>query len=66
MAARLEYAPVLMGREAAAAYIDVSLRKLDELQAKSAIVPKRNGGKRGFLKADLDSYAANLPDWERD
>lgn len=62
---RLSFPPVLLSREEAAAYLaDISVRKLDELQAQGRIIPKALDGKRGYLREDLDEFARSLPDWE--
>lgn len=58
------YAPALMGEDAAAYYLDISTRKLNELQAQGRLIPKKLDGKRGFLRSDLDTFAESLPDWE--
>lgn len=64
MSTRLTYTPVLLTREEAAAYLgDISVRKLDELQAQSRIIPKALDGRRVYHRDDLDALAASLPDW---
>lgn len=65
MATSLSYPPALLNREEAAAYLArISIRKLDQLQAEGLIIPKALKGTRCYLRADLDAYAASLPDWE--
>jgi len=59
----LTYPPILFTDDDAAAYIGVSVATLNRLQAAGKIVPKANGGKRGFLRDDLEEYARGLPDW---
>lgn len=49
----------------AAYYLGISTTKLNGLQAQGRIIPKKLDGKRGFLRSDLDEFAASLPDWER-
>lgn len=63
MSARLTFPPALLGRDDAAAYLAISVRKLDELQAQGRVIPKRLDGRRGYLRTDLDEFAAGLPDW---
>lgn len=63
MTARLSFPPALLGREDAAAYLAISVRKLDELQSQGRVIPKRLDGRRGYLRTDLDEFAAALPDW---
>lgn len=58
------FVPGLMSQDAAAYYLDVSVRTLNELQAQGRIIPKRIGSKRGFARADLDAFIEALPDWE--
>ena len=65
MIIRVGYPPFLMTREEAAYYLCISTRTLDGLQAQSKIIPKRLGGKRGFLREDLEEFARSLPDWEQ-
>jgi hypothetical protein len=60
----LTYPPALLRREDAAEYISVSPRKLDELQARSEIIPVNVDGQKRFRRADLDAYAASRGDWE--
>lgn len=64
MSTRLTYPPILLGRDEAAAYLAISPRKLDELQAQTRLIPKALDGRRGYLRDDLDEFARNLPDWE--
>lgn len=65
MATSLSYPPALLNREEAAAYLaQISTRKLDQLQAEGLVIPKALKGTRCYLRADLDKYAAGLPDWE--
>lgn len=65
MATSLSYPPALLNREEAAAYLaQISTRKLDQLQAEGLVIPKALKGTRCYLRADLDKYAASLPDWE--
>lgn len=65
MTIRPAYAPILMGDEEAAFYLSISPRQLARFQAESLIIPRALGGKRGFLREDLDEFARNLPDWEK-
>lgn len=58
------FPPRLLTRENAAYYLGISVRKLDELQGQSRIVPKKLDGKRGYLREDLDEFARSLPDWD--
>lgn len=58
------FVPGLMSQDAAAYYLDVSVRTLNELQAQGHIIPKRIGSRRGFARADLDAFIEALPDWE--
>jgi len=60
----MSFAPKLMGEEAAAFYLDISIRKLAQLQAQGRLIPKALDNKRGFLRDDLDAFAESLPDWE--
>lgn len=56
--------PGLMSRDRAAAYLDVSPRHLDQLQAQGKITPsKADAGKR-FPRSELDRYIESLPEWE--
>ena len=56
--------PGLMSREKAAAYLDVSPRHLDQLQAKRLLTPvKAHAGKR-FAIEELDRYRDSLPEWD--
>lgn len=65
MTAHLAYAPVLLGRDEAAAYLGgISIRKLDELQAQGRIIPKALDGRRVYARDELDRFAATLPDWK--
>lgn len=60
----LTYPPILFTDDDAAAYIGVSVTKLNRLQAAGRIIPKAIDGKRGFLRDDLEEFARALPDWE--
>lgn len=64
MATALTYAPAALGREEAAAYIGVSPRKLDDLQARSEIIPCDMDGVKRFRRDDLDEYVRTRPEWE--
>ena len=59
------YAPAAFDRDSAAAYLSISPRSLDELQAKGELIPKQLGAKRLYLRRDLEEFAERLPDWER-
>lgn len=63
MARAMNFAPVLFSPEDAAAYLNISVRKLDELQAKNEITPRDVHGKRGFHRDDLETFADELPEW---
>jgi len=55
--------PALMTRDSAAAYLDMSPRKLDDLQAQGHVIPvKSHSGKR-FARSELDRYVESLPEW---
>ena len=57
------YPPLLMGAEEAAAYINISPRRLSELQGMGEITPVDGMGKRSFLRQDLEEWALNRPEW---
>lgn len=63
MAKILNFPPVLFSPDDAAAYLNISVRKLDELQAKGEITPRDVHGKRGFHRDDLEAFAGDLPEW---
>lgn len=58
------FAPGLLGQDAAAYYLSVSPRTLNELQAQGHIIPKKVGNARKFRRVDLDALIDSLPDWE--
>jgi hypothetical protein len=60
---RLAYPPILFNDEDAAYYLGISVTTLNRLQAAKHIIPKDLGGRRGFLRDDLEEFARNLPDW---
>lgn len=62
MSIRLEAWPALMTRETAAAYIDGSLRDIDDLRATSQITPVGTSKRLKFRKTDLDAYIERLPE----
>lgn len=57
---RLEAWPALMTRETAAAYIDGSLRDIDELRAQRMITPVGETKRIKFRKSDLDEWIDGL------
>lgn len=57
---RMEAWPALMTRETAAAYIDGSLRDVDELRAQKKITPVGESKRIKFRKSDLDEYIEGL------
>jgi len=57
---RMEAWPALMTRETAAAYIDGSLRDIDELRAQGHITPVGDSKRIKFRKADLDDWIDGL------
>lgn len=57
---RLEAWPALMTRETAAAYIDGSVRDIDELRAQSHITPVGGQKRIKYRKSELDAYIENL------
>jgi len=59
---RLEAWPALMTRETAAAYIDGTLRDVDELRATGQITPVGTSKRIKFRKADLDAHIERLPE----
>jgi len=61
---RLEAWPALMTRETAAAYIDGSLRDVDELRAQKKITPVGSSKRIKFRKSDLDAWIDSLPERE--
>ena len=65
MPTTLTYPPAALRREAAAEYIGVSPRKLDELQRRSEIIPIDVDGMKRFRRSELDRYIDTRPDWER-
>lgn len=65
MPTTLTYPPAALRREDAALYIAVSPRKLDELQARSEIIPIDVDGMKRFRRSELDRYIDTRPDWER-
>lgn len=58
--------PALMRRETAAAYLDMSPRKLDELQARSVIIPVDTDAGKRFTLAELNRYIETRPEWGAD
>lgn len=53
-----------MTRDTAAAYLDMSARKIDALQAQGHLIPvKSHSGKR-FTREELDRYVHSLPEWD--
>lgn len=62
MAAQVQ--PGSFGREKAAEYLDISARKLDDLQARLLIIPVSLDGMKRFRRSDLDKYLDSLPAWE--
>lgn len=65
MSNTLSYPPAALRREDAAEYIGMSPRKLDELQARSELIPVDVDGLKRFRRVDLDEYIASRADWER-
>jgi hypothetical protein len=63
MNSRLLYPPAAFGREKAAEYLDISPRKLDDLQSRGLIVPVSLAGMKRFRRSDLDDFVDRLPDW---
>ena len=63
MTRSLPYWPALMTRDVAAAYLDASPRKLDELQAQGHITPVRSHAGKRFPRKELDRYIDSLPEW---
>lgn len=64
MSNTLSYPPAALRREDAAEYIGMSPRKLDELQARSELIPVDVDGLKRFRRVDLDEYIASRADWE--
>lgn len=58
------YAPAAFDRDAAAAYLSISPRSLEDLQRQGHLIPKKLGSKRLYLRKDLEDFADQLPDWE--
>ncbi len=58
------YPPFVMNAREAAAYLGISPRTLQALQARGDITPKQLGSKRGFLREDLEEWARDQPEWE--
>lgn len=63
---RLEAWPALMTRELAAAYIDGSVRDIDDLRARKEITPVGDTKRVKFRKTDLDRWIENLPERDRE
>ena len=57
---RLEAWPALMTRETAAAYIDGSLRDIDDLRQQKKITPVGDTKRIKFRKTDLDDWIEGL------
>lgn len=55
--------PALMGRELAALYLDMSTRKVDQLQALGKLIPVKSDAGKRFSVEELNRYIASLPDW---
>jgi hypothetical protein len=60
------FTPGLMNQDAAAYYLNISTRSLNELQAQGLLIPKKLGRQRGFRRVDLDAFIESLPDWGDD
>ena len=58
---RLVLTPVLLGRQAAAKVLGVSLSTLDGLVADGGLPSVRVGGRRMLRPSDLEAWAARLP-----
>jgi DNA-binding transcriptional MerR regulator len=58
------FQPGTFGREKAAEYLDISPRKLDDLQSRGLIVPVSLDGMKRFRRSDLDDFLDRLPDWD--
>jgi DNA-binding transcriptional MerR regulator len=58
------FQPGSFGREKAAEYLDISPRKLDDLQARGLVVPVSLDGMKRFRRVDLDEYLDGLSHWE--
>lgn len=65
MNARFMFAPKLMDTDTAGYYLGVSDRQIEKLQKLGDLTPVANGGKKVFLREDLDEYAEGLPEWRR-
>jgi len=61
---RIEFAPALMTRELAAAYISSSVREIDELRDRNKITPVGDSKRVRYRKDDLDRYIDGLPEGE--
>ncbi|WP_353809114.1 helix-turn-helix domain-containing protein [Agromyces sp. SYSU T00194] len=59
---RMEAWPALMTRETAAAYIDGSLRDVDELRGRGEITPVGTSKRVKFRKTDLDAWIERMPE----
>ena len=64
MTTHASFAPALMDKNTAAWYLNISLRKLDTLQAQGRITPLALDGKRQYNREELDAYARSLPEWK--
>ncbi|MFF2495848.1 hypothetical protein [Agromyces sp. NPDC058064] len=60
MIIRMEAWPALMTRETAAAYIDGSLRDIDELRHQKMITPVGDSKRIKFRKTDIDDWIEGL------
>lgn len=59
------FAPALMTREIAAAYLSISERALDKLRADGHITARKlgaDGVRPYYSRVDLDEYVAGLPE----
>lgn len=63
MSHRAFYPPAGFDRDAAAEYLSISPRKLDEVQAKGDLIPKKFGSRRIYRREDLEAFLLKLPDW---
>lgn len=55
--------PALMRLQTAAAYLDCSPRKLDELQSAGYLIPIDSGFGKRFTRKELDKFIDERPDW---
>jgi hypothetical protein len=63
VSAHFTWAPGALDKQQACYYINVSPRKFDEITGRGDIVAKKLDGKKVYLRDELDSLLAGLPEW---